>query len=80
MVLKRLIKEISDVLAIDPEGITEESSFVDDLGADSLDVMEIIIKLEDKFNIKIPVEQAAGIKTVGDAAREIEKAKRNSKS
>lgn len=74
MVLESLIEGISDVLEIDPAEITEESSFVDDLGADSLDVMEIIINLEDKFNIKIPVEQAASIKTVGDAAREIEKA------
>ena len=48
--------------------------FVEDLGADSLDLMEIIMNLEDKFNIKIPVDTASHIKTVGDAAAEIEKA------
>lgn len=74
MVLENLIEAISDVLEIDKDKITAESSFEDDLGADSLDVMEIIMNLEEKFNIKIPVEAASNIKTVGDAAAEIEKA------
>lgn len=74
MVLENLIEAIADVLEIDKENITEESKFDDDLGADSLDVMEIIMNLEEKFNIQIPVEAASNIKTVGDAAKEIEKA------
>lgn len=74
MVLENLIEAIADVLEIDKETITEDSQFGDDLGADSLDVMEIIMNLEEKFNIQIPVEAASNIKTVGDAAKEIEKA------
>ncbi|MBE5957835.1 MAG: acyl carrier protein [Lachnospiraceae bacterium] len=74
MVLESLIKSIAEVLEIEESEITRDSLFVEDLGADSLDIMEIIINLEDEFNIKIPVETAAEIKTVGDAADKIEKA------
>lgn len=74
MVLENLVEVIAEVLDIDKEVIKEESQFSEDLGADSLDVMEIIMNLEEKFNIQIPVEAASNIKTVGDAAKEIEKA------
>lgn len=72
MVLESIIEAITEVLDIDADEITEDSSFVDDLGADSLDVMEIIMAIEDKFDIKVPMEVASNIKTVGDAAEEIE--------
>ena len=75
MVLERLIEAVADVLDIEISEISEESRFVEDLGADSLDVMEIIMNLEKEFNIKIDMEEASqDIKTVGDAAQKIEKA------
>ena len=47
---------ISEVLSIDADGITEESTFVDDLGADSLDIFQIIMAIEEEFEIEIPTE------------------------
>ncbi|HAA81323.1 MAG TPA: acyl carrier protein, partial [Thermoanaerobacter sp.] len=56
----------AEQLGIDPEEITMESSFIDDLGADSLDIVELIMALEEEFDIEIPDEDAEKIKTVGD--------------
>mgnify|MGYP000747907717 CR=1 FL=1 len=53
---------ISEVLSIDADGITEETTFVDDLGADSLDVFQIIMGLEEEFDIEIPNEEAEKIR------------------
>ena len=62
------IKEILvDVLGVDEDDIKPESKFVDDLGADSLDLVELIMSLEDKFNIEISDEEAEKIVTVKDA-------------
>lgn len=62
------IKEIiADVMNVDPNEITPETRFVDDLGADSLDVFQIIMGIEDKFSIEVPTEKAEEIKTVGQA-------------
>ena len=65
---------ISEVLSIDADGITEETTFVDDLGAASLDIFQIIMALEEEFEIEIPTEEAEKITTVGDAVEQIKKA------
>ena len=65
---------ISEVLSIDADGITEEPTFVDDLGADSLDIFQIIMAIEEEFEIEIPTEEAEKITTVGDAVEQIKKA------
>ncbi len=73
MELGRLTSAIAEVLDIDESTITADSKFVDDLGADSLDVLEIIMGIEDEFGIKVPTEAAADIVTVGDAFEAIKK-------
>lgn len=78
MELERLISAIAEVLDLDEEKITADSKFVDDLGADSLDVFEIIVGIEDEFGIEVPTEAAEKIVTVGDAYEEIKKALENS--
>lgn len=67
MEFEKLKKVIADVLNVDPDEITEESTFTDDLGADSLDVYQVIMGIEEEFNIDIPSENAEKIKTVGEA-------------
>ena len=62
---------IADLLKVDESEITMESSFVDDLGADSLDLVELIMGLETEFDIEIPDEDAEKIQTVGDAVNYI---------
>ena len=57
---------IADKLSIDAEEITLESSFIDDLNADSLDIVELIMALEDELDVEIPDEEVEGFKTVGD--------------
>lgn len=69
------IKEIAaDRLGADPENITLESSFIDDLGADSLDIVELIMALEEEFDLQIPEEDAEKIATVGDAVNYVKAA------
>ena len=58
---------IVDKLGIDEEKVTREASFKDDLGADSLDIAELVMELEDEFDMEIPDEEAEKINTVGDA-------------
>ena len=66
------IKEIiADVLSVDVEEITPETTFVDDLGADSLDVFQIIMGIEEEFDIVIDTEEAEKIVTVQDAVNAI---------
>ena len=54
-------------LTVDADQVTLEAAFVDDLGADSLDTVELVMKLEEEFDIEIPDEDAGNIRTVGDA-------------
>ncbi|MBQ2671010.1 MAG: acyl carrier protein [Clostridia bacterium] len=64
---ERVKAVIVDQLSVEADEVTLESSFVDDLGADSLDVVELIMGLETEFDIEIPDEEAEKISTVGDA-------------
>ncbi len=63
----RIIKMIADHLQIDEDQVTLESAFMDDLGADSLDTVELIMALEEEFDIEIPDSDAEKIRTVQDA-------------
>ncbi len=71
--IDRVKKIIVDQLGIDASKISQESSFVDDLGADSLDIVELIMAFEEEFDIEIPDEDAEKIKTVGDAIKYLNK-------
>ena len=64
---------IAEVLNIDTEEIQLTSTFIDDLGADSLDVFQIIMGIEEEYDIEIPQEEAEKIVTVGDAVEQIRK-------
>ena len=64
---------ICDQLMVEQDEITDESSFVEDLGADSLDTVELIMEFEDEFGIEISDEQAEKISTVGEAVAYLEK-------
>ena len=74
MEFEELKEVIANVLNVDPEEIRMETTFVDDLGADSLDVFQIIMGIEDEFDIKIPAEKAEKIATVGEAIELIKEA------
>ena len=65
---------IEDVLNVGPEEITMDTTFVDDLGADSLDIFQIIMGIEEAFDIEIEKEDAEKIVTVGDAVEQIKNA------
>jgi len=74
MEFEKLKKIIVEVLNVEEDDITMETTFVDDLGADSLDVFQIIMGLEEEFEIEIPNEAAEKIVTVGDAVEQIKNA------
>jgi len=67
MEFEKLRDIICEVLNLEPEEVTLSSNFIDDLGADSLDVFQIIMAAEEEFDVEFPQEAAEGIKTVGDA-------------
>ena len=74
MEFEKLKSIIAEVLNVEEDEITMDTTFVDDLGADSLDVFQIIMGLEEVFDIEIPNEEAEKIVTVGDAVEQIKKA------
>ena len=74
MEFEKLQKIIGEVLNIDTEEITMETTFVDDLGADSLDLFQIIMGIEEEFDIEIANEEAENIITVADAVEQIKNA------
>lgn len=67
MEFEKLKKVIAEVLSVDPDEITMETTFTDDLGADSLDIFQIIMGLEEEFDIEIAPEKAENVKTVEEA-------------
>ena len=71
MEFEKLQGIIAEVLNVEAEDITMATTFVDDLGADSLDVFQIIMGIEEEFDIEIPQEAAENIVTVGDAVEQI---------
>ena len=74
MEFEKLQKIISEVLNVDADEITMDTTFVDDLGADSLDVFQIIMGIEEEFDIEIANEEAENIVTVADAVEQIKNA------
>ena len=74
MEFEKLQQIISEVLNVDEEEITMDTTFVDDLGADSLDIFQIIMGIEEEFDIEISNEDAEKIVSVGDAVEEIKNA------
>ena len=74
MEFEKLKNIIAEVLNVDADEITMDTTFVDDLGADSLDVFQIIMGIEEEFDIEIPSEEAEKIVTVGDAGEQIKNA------
>lgn len=71
-VFERVKNIIVDKLGVDAKEVTENASFANDLGADSLDTVELVMEFENEFNISIPDQQAEKIATVGDAVKYIE--------
>lgn len=64
---------IVEQLGVDPDKVKAEASFIDDLGADSLDIVELVMAMEEEFDIEIPDEDAEKLKTVQDVASYLEK-------
>ena len=72
MVFDKVKKIIIDQLDVDEDKVTEAASITDDLGADSLDVVDLVMSFEEEFDIEIPDDQVETIKTVGDVVKFIE--------
>ena len=77
MEFEKLKEIIADVLNVDEDEITMDTTFVDDLGADSLDVFQIIMGIEEEFDIEITQEEAEKIVSVGDAVEAIRNLKKD---
>jgi acyl carrier protein len=71
-VAEKVKKMIVEQLGVNESEVVPEAKFIDDLGADSLDIVELVMALEDEYGIEIPDEDAEKIETVGDAIRYIE--------
>lgn len=74
-ITEKVVSIIADKLAVEKSEITLEKSFTQDLGADSLDTVELLLEFEKEFNVAIPDDQAGNIMTVGDAVKYIEEHK-----
>ena len=72
---ERVVEIVAEQLGVEKDKISRETSFVNDLGADSLDTVELVMELEEEFNISIPDEAAEKIQKVGEAVDFIESAK-----
>jgi acyl carrier protein len=72
MALDKVKEVVAEQLSVSPDEVKPESKFVEDLGADSLDVVELVMALEEAFDIEIPEDQSENIKTVADAVKFIE--------
>lgn len=66
---QKVFELVSEHLGVDIEKITDDTSFINDLGADSLDIVELVMDLEEEFDVKIPEDIADKIQTVGDAVK-----------
>jgi acyl carrier protein len=71
-VLEKVKKIVVENLGVDPEKVVEDASFIEDLGADSLDTVELVMAFEEEFGVEIPDEEAEKILTVKDAVKYIE--------
>ena len=75
MTKEEIVKQVKDIivdkLGVEETAVTEGASFTNDLGADSLDTVELLMEFEKVFNIKIPDEETSGISTVGDAIKKV---------
>lgn len=71
---ERVKKIVIEHLGVDADKVTEGASFIDDLGADSLDTVELVMAFEEEFGVEIPDDAAETILTVGDAVKYIDKA------
>ena len=69
---ERVKKIVVEHLGVEPEKVVDNASFIDDLGADSLDTVELVMEFEDEFDLNIPDEDAEKIQSVGDAITYIE--------
>ena len=72
-IAERVKKIVVEHLSVDPDKVVDSANFIDDLGADSLDTVELVMAFEEEFNVEIPDEAAESIVTVGDAVRFLEK-------
>ena len=72
-IAERVKKIVIEHLGVDAEKVTENASFIDDLGSDSLDVVELVMAFEEEFGVEIPDDAAETIVTVGDAVKFLEK-------
>jgi acyl carrier protein len=70
----RVKKIVVEHLGVEADKVTEDASFIDDLGADSLDTVELVMAFEEEFGVEIPDDAAETILTVGDAVKYIDKA------
>ena len=70
---EKVIQIVCDNLGVSKEQVTDSTSFTEDIGADSLDIVELVMELEEEFEITIPDDQAEKIKTVGEAIDYIER-------